>query len=285
MSKQKLIDQINDAFIKVAYENNSKEYARYIKAINKDLIANIDTLTQEKAKQIINSQKLNINDIALLFVIQNIVIEIINKPRQAKKNKSIAPLLVILGMYSLSNPTKFVERVDKLIKGKDLNSNEVKAKELLNTFEQQNNKVLLEARKKAFTDINTSIKKSKVSKRMLSDFKTGVESKQSIGAIKKDLLKKYNNENNVNRALETELHRASETIRQAHSVALGYTHKTWKTQADARVRKTCFHNGVKNKRIPIESDFRSCGMKAQRPSDYRLPPNESIRCRCYLIYD
>ena len=120
---------------------------------------------------------------------------------------------------------------------------------------------------------------------MLKDFQKGIKEKKSIARIKRELVRKYNNLSNIERALDTELHRASETVRQAHSIALGYRHKTWKTQQDERVRDTCFHNEVANKRVPIESDFRACGMRAQRPGDERLPPNESIRCRCYLIYD
>ena len=285
MSKQKLIDQLNDAFIAIAMEKNSKAYVDYIKAINIELIDNVESLTPAKVKSIIASQTLNITDLALLFAIQNTVIELVNKPRQVKKNDNALAIVGLIGLYSITKPKQFAKRVDKIITGVGLNANEKKAKVLIDTFEQENKQTLIRARKQAIKGIEKSIRKSKISKRLLKDLKNGLDNKDSVAKIKNRMIKKYNNKANIERALDTELHRASETVRQAHSIALGYTHKTWKTQADDRVRSTCFHNGVKNKRIPIDSDFRSCGMIAQRPSDDRLPPGESIRCRCYLIYD
>jgi hypothetical protein len=287
LSKAKQIDAINDAFIKVLSKENASAFTSYIKAINKELIDNIDNLTPQKVKSIIDSHTPNITSVALLFTIQNAIIQIINAPRQAKNNASILPVLAILGIYSLRNPTKFVERIVKINKTapKNLTGNQLKVKELLGDFKQTNAEVLANSRKQAIIDINKSIKKSKISKRMLRDYQQDLKDNKSLAHSKRKLQKKYNNKANIERALDTELHRASETIRQEHAIDLGYTHKTWKTQNDSKVRETCFHKAIKNKRVPIDSDFRACGMKAQRPSDDRLPPNESIRCRCYLIFD
>jgi hypothetical protein len=120
---------------------------------------------------------------------------------------------------------------------------------------------------------------------MIKDLNKGIEEKKSIEQIKNSLVRKYNKLSNIERALDTELHRQSEFVRLEHSKALGFTHKTWKTQGDRRVRNTTFHNQVSNKRVPIDSEFRAGGMTARQPSDTTLPPSESIRCRCYLIYD
>ena len=119
---------------------------------------------------------------------------------------------------------------------------------------------------------------------MIRDLQKGQQEGKSIARIKKELKAKYQNKNNIQRTLKTELHREAEEIRQLHAENVGYTHKIWRSQGDARVRDTCFHNGVIGTKVPIESDFRSCGMKAQRPSDDRLPANESIHCRCWLEY-
>jgi len=285
MGKLKLIDEINDAFIDLAFKENSKAYGSYIKAINNELINNVENLTVDKVKSIISNQSLNITDMALLFAIQNTIIELINKPRQAKKNDSVAPILGLLAIYSIAKPKQFAKRVNKIIKGKGLNANEKRARLFIRSFESKNKQVLVKTRNRAVKEIQNSIKKSKISKRMLRDLKQGLKANKSIASIKKGLTKKYNNPNNIKRALQTELHRASELVRQEHSIALGYTHKTWKQNQSPNKRETCFHNGVVNKRIPIESPFRSCGMKAQRPGDDSLPPGETIYCKCYLIFD
>ena len=135
-----------------------------------------------------------------------------------------------MGPYSLSKPTKFGERIVKINKTapKNLTGNQLKVKELLGDFKQTNAKVLANSRKQAINNINKSIKKSKISKRMIKDYQQDLKDNKSLAHSKRKLQKKYNNKVNVERALDTELHRASETVRQEHAISLGYTHKTWK---------------------------------------------------------
>ena len=285
MANAKLIDRINDAFISVLVQENSKQYSEYIKAVNREMIDNVENLTADKVKQILSKQDLNIDNIALLFTIQNSIILILEDRKRAKKNKSLLPAIALLGMYSLSNPKRLARKVIKISKGIGLNNREKQAQAIIKDFENSNRKVLKSARRQAIKNLNKSISKSKISKRILRDYKQGLKDNKSIASIKRSLVRKYNNLSNIDRALDTELHAQSEFVRQEHSIAIGYTHKTWKTQGDERVRHTRWHDQVNNKRIPIESDFRAAGLKAQRPGDERLPPSERIRCRCYLVYD
>jgi hypothetical protein len=280
------VDQINDAFIEVLSKNNSKQYEKYIREINRELINNVDSLTPDKVKSIIQGAKINIDDIALLFVMQNAILLIVSKKVPRKKlDKSLLPILVILGMYSLKRPKRFVEKLVKINKGIGLNANEKKAQEIIQVFKQDNEKVLKDARKIARKQLDTSVLKSKTSKRMVRDLNEGVKEKKSIKQIKNELVRKYNKLSNVERTLDTELHAQSEFVRKEHSKALGLTHKTWKTQGDSRVRHTKFHDGVANKRIPIDSDFRAGGLRATHPGDAQLPPSDRIRCRCYLTFE
>ena len=128
------VDQINDAFIQVLSKRNAKKYSKYIKAINTEMINNIESLDSAKVKSIVQGQKFNIDDIALLFVIQNIILMIVGK-RVSKKDKiRFAPIIAILGIYSIKKPKKFVERIVKVIDGKGLNANEMKISLYINVY-------------------------------------------------------------------------------------------------------------------------------------------------------
>ncbi len=280
------IDQINDAFIEILTKENSKQYVKYIKAINQELIANVDKLTPEKVKSIIKGAKINIDDIALLFVIQNAILLIVGRTVPRKKmDKSLLPIMALLGLYSLRRPKRFVKKLVKINKGIGLNSVEQEAQRIIKGFKADNEKVLQSARKIARTQLDKSQIKSKTSRRMVKDMNRMLEEKKSIKEIKNGLVKKYNKLSNVERMLDTELHAQSEFVRKEHSKALGLTHKTWHTQNDSRVRETTFHKEVANKRVPIDSDFRAGGLRAKQPGDTQLPPSDRIRCRCYLTYE
>ncbi|RLI45404.1 hypothetical protein DRO61_10615 [Candidatus Bathyarchaeota archaeon] len=225
------------------------------------------------------------DDIALLFVIQNAILLIVGKKVKKKDRTPLLPIIALLGIYSLKRPERFVKKLIRINKGVGLNDNEKKARAIIQGFKQDNEKVLKDARRVARKQLDTSRIKSKTAKRMIRDLNEGIKEKKSIKQIKNELIKKYNNLSNIERALDTELHAQSEFVRREHSKALGYTHKTWKTQQDSRVRETAFHNGVANKTVPIDSDFRAGGLRAKQPGDAQLPPSDRIRCRCYLIFE
>jgi hypothetical protein len=280
------VDQINDAFIKVLTKENSKQYARYIRAINKEMIDNVDNLTPDKVKSIIKGAKINVDDIALLFIIQNAILLIVGKKIPRKKmDISILPIVAVLAMYSLKRPERFVAKLIKINKGVGLNDNEKKARAIIKGFKIDNEKVLKDARKIARKQLDLSQLKSKTSRRMVRDMNEMVKEKMSIKDIKNNLVKKYNTLSNVERTLDTELHAQSEYVRKEHSKALGMTMKVWNTQLDSRVRDTKFHEQVKGKKVSIDKDFKIAGMVASQPGDTRLPPSERIRCRCFLTYE
>jgi len=279
------VDQINDAFIEILTKQNAKGYEQYIKSINKELINNVDKLTPTKVKQIISSAKINVDNIALLFIIQNAILLIIGKKINKKQRRSMMPIVLLLGLYSLKNPKRFVKKLLKVNKGIGLSVKEQAAHNLIKEFKLDNKTILEDARKTARKQLDTSQLKSRTSQRMVKDLNKGLGEKKSIAQIKNGLIRKYNKLSNIERTLDTELHAQSEFVRLEHSKAIGFTHKTWKTQGDRRVRHTRFHDSVTNKRVPISSDFRAGGLRAEQPGDVQLPPSDRIRCRCYLIYD
>jgi CxxC motif-containing protein len=279
-----LIDKINDAFIKIMVEENSKGYEKYIKAVNKEFIENIDNLNAEKVREILARNKLNIDNTIILFMIQNAILLILQAPKKAQNNPNLFPIVALAGMYSLSNPDRFVRQMVKIAKGQDLTKREKTANAIYKEFTKDNATIIKDIQKRARERVEWGIVKSKSNKRMIRDFKRGLQEGKSIADIKKGLVAKYNNLSKIDVVLDTELHAQSEFVRNEHSKSIGYGFKIWKTQNDERVRKTCFHNGVKNMKVEIDKDFVSCGLKAAYPGDERLPPHERIRCRCYTIH-
>lgn len=285
-NKNSLIDSINDAFVSVIKDKSAKGYENYIKSINRELIDNVDSLTPTKVRSIINNQKINIDSVILLFIIQNAIILLLNNPRMSKKDKQpLLPIIALMGVYSIKRPKQFVEKVVEITNGRGLNTTQQKNKVFIDTFTAQNKEVIIKSRKVAIDELKIAQKKSKISKNMIKDFKVMREDNKTIASSKKSLIRKYNSKTNVERVLDTELHAQSEAIRREHSIALGFTHKKWNNQGDERVRHTRFHDGVDGKTVPIDSDFRVAGMKAEQPGDMRLPPGERIRCRCFLTYN
>lgn len=59
-------------------------------------------------------------------------------------------------------------------------------------------------------------------------------------------------------------------------------HKVWVATLDPRTRDTHFR--LDGQRVPLDGKFMVGGHEADHPSDQRLPPHESINCRCTLMY-
>jgi len=284
MKTKSKIDQINDAFISILAKENAKGYEKYIKAINREMIDNIETLDAAKVKSILKNAEINVEDIALLFLLQNAILLIVGKRVNKKQKEDLSGVILLLGMYSIKRPERFVKKMVKINKGIKLNPREQEARVILDKYRVDNKPMLNKAKKRIKIELDKSIKKSKISKRMIRDLKQGLAENKSAAGIKRSMVRKYNNIKNIERTLDTELHSSAEAVREEYSMRVGMTRKTWKTQGDSRVRSTCFHDKVTNKEIHIDSVFRACGLTARYPGDNSLPPSDRIRCRCYLEY-
>ena len=284
MKTKSKVDQINDAFISILAKENAKGYEKYIKAINREMIDNVESLDAAKVKSILQNAEMNVEDIALLFLIQNAILLIVGKRVSKKQKENLSGVILLLGMYSLKRPERFVKKLVKINKGVKLKPRELEAKAIIDKYRVDNKAMLNKAKKRIKIELDKSIKKSKISKRMIQDLKEGLAENKSAASIKRSMQRKYNKLSNIERTLDTELHSSAEAVREEYSMRVGMTRKTWKTQGDSRVRSTCFHDKVTNKEIHIDSEFRACGLTARYPGDNSLPPSDRIRCRCYLEY-
>jgi hypothetical protein len=283
-TKRKLIDEINDAFIDIIAQEKNKEYAKFIENINRDLINNIDQFSLDYAKTVINKYNIRMEDVALYFLMLSYITTIVEKQRLTRKEQeSLAPIIAVVSVIGFSNPKKLVKTIVNTNNGTKVNP---KLKPLLNQIKRDRGELIKNIAGKQEEQIKASQYKAKLS--MSKDILNEAAEMRAKGfgddKTRRLLLRKYNNDNVVNRALDTELHANAELAKNEAARAEGYEFKIWKTQGDNRVRKTNWHKQVANKKIPIEESFRVGNMVADYPGDMRLPPGERIRCRCYLIY-
>lgn len=86
----------------------------------------------------------------------------------------------------------------------------------------------------------------------------------------------------INRVLETDMHRIFNTGLWDTAIKNGATHKTWQTMNDERVRDT--HQYLQGVTIPIEAEFYSFrGGKTMYPGQWGIA-EEDCNCRCWVTF-
>lgn len=284
MTKSQRIDKINDAFAEIMVEENAQEYERFIKEINREIIDNIDRLTPSLVREIVNKQDINIESVTLMTTILNAILLIINNPKD-KNRDVLAPIAAFAAMYSLSQPKRFVRKLVKVSKGKGLSAKEKQAKKFIDRFKDRNKNTLESIRKQSVENMKIATAKSTKFKSMAEDFQRMQSEGKSMGEVGSALRRKYNDRVAIKRALRTEIHAQTEFIKAETSKGLGYKYKIWRTQRDSRVRETNFHKQVANQKVLVDREFQAGSLRANVPGDERLPANDRINCRCYLIYE
>lgn len=291
-----LQEQLNNAFIDIAAELGNEEYARYLRAIQRDLINEIDTVTSSRIKEIVMSHKINIKNSVLLFSILEAVTRILNGNLTRKEKTAYTPIIALMGIYSVRRPKVFAKRVAELVttsnaqlgKSYGVKSNMVNSKKILNEYFVRNEASISNSIRKSENNIIRSNRRrlNTLTRSIRKDIAKMRDMNKSIKSITRTIKAKYGVDDNiVSRNLDTELHAQAETVKVEIAKGNGATHKTWKQDSRPNKRVTCFHKGVVNKRIPIDSDFRSCGLRANAPGDERLPAGERIYCKCYTVFD
>lgn len=112
----------------------------------------------------------------------------------------------------------------------------------------------------------------------------GVKRPLTNKEISTELKKKFGDNNSrLERILDTETHRQNELVKEVVARDQGFKWKIWNTQRDSKVRAS--HARLDRKRIRIKSMFNVGGHKAPHPGAAVLPPQESIRCRCFLTFE
>lgn len=273
MDKNELLDKLNNAFLTIMSNNN-----KATRAINRELVER-DNLTNDDIRQIILKHDKSIKNDAKLYALIAALTTIINKGRNnltLKEKRDYAPVIMLVGLYSLNRPELFAKKAVNIVRGRNLSNRMKSVKRAMDGYYERNETLInnseediLRSRVKAKSEVYQNIKK-----RLAID-----EDKRA------KLLKKINDRDNVVRAIRTEAHEELEREKLLHADNSGYKYKRWMTRRDERVRTTAWHNQVANMKILIDSEFKAVGLVAMHPGDVRLPLGERINCRCYLVYE
>ena len=118
----------------------------------------------------------------------------------------------------------------------------------------------------------------------IEDIQKALE-KRIDGKDYKDRLNEYFDSGtsaDINRVLETDMHRIFNTGLWDTAIKNGATHKTWQTMNDERVRDT--HQYLQGVTIPIEAEFYSFrGGKTMYPGQWGIA-EEDCNCRCWVTF-
>jgi len=291
-TRRRLIENLTNAFSAVLVEREGSKVARYVKKINREIIDNIESITADRVKQLIEETPLKIGNATMMALVLSSITQILEDQRMNRRKKqAMQGIIAVSAMFNLKQATSykkaetFARNIHSSISAPKGNVYK-KASSQLNAFKSNNADMYNKARVTTERNIRQAqlVSKRSMSKAVLSEYQKMVEEGKPRESIRYHLQRRYNNEASVRRAVETESHNQIESTKRIQAEEIGYTHKTWFTQSDPKVRGTRFHKGVHGKKVPIDSEFRAGGQSANNPSDMKLKPKDRINCRCYLIY-
>lgn len=282
MANRELIDRINEAFLEVVGDDVEPKYRKFINAVNRDIL-NLQRPTKAKIRKIVQRHKPDMGDSSLMFAIMGAVTHVLNNPQLSWQDQQrFAPVLLLMGAYSVSNPKRFAKTVKKMSSNYGLSDRERKYKRAIDQFKKQNERAINRATKEAIRNAQEAQLASK--SKIADDYNTMQKQGMKVSEIRHELNQKYKADIRTRRTLNTELHEHSENTKVDMAEDMGMTTKEWVTQGDERVRSTPFHNGAKGQVIPIKDSFKVGGQTADKPGAMNLPPEERINCRCYLVF-
>jgi len=325
MATKEQLEKLINEVIDIGVRNNFKDYERYFNDVisaSSDLVGTkpsvrkilerISTIGIPKTAFLRQTYNMN-----LLSGIGMVSGRVKLPPEDLQK---VVHIQKLVNKYPVSNPKKLASKIDAFSKAyitgamvglgaSDLeifvqvkkhfdNNREFIRKELV-----KNEKQLEVVHKKIKHNVSKSIVKDM--KRLIRSRKTEQITKNtgelatvkrplSVEEIRAELNAKYGDQvkYRVDRIVNTELHDLSEKSNINNHLLMGYTHKTWNTQGDARVRPAKGsksrgnHRAMNGKTIPIDRKFNMVGGgSGMYPSDPSLPPHQRINCRCYLTYE
>ena len=288
-TKKRLIDDINDAFVEFIKDYRGARYTKIFKEINREIINRRGLMSRDEIRRLINEKVRDVNfeDVAVFSLLLGSITTIMQNRRLDRRQKEqLAPVIATVGIYSLTRPKMFVNKVYKSYRNPQ-SVNEKKVNRLLYQQITQNKETLerIQRLQKETLVRTQTLAKLEQSKRIIKDMTEMTAKGKPIAFQQRKMQLKYNSDKVIMRALDTEAHASMEIGKLEQAKDDGFTHKIWKTQGDSKVRETTWHKGVKNMKVPIGEDFVVGSLRANAPADDRLPVGERVHCRCYLVYE
>lgn len=311
--KARLIDKFNDEFLNEGSKDQQKAYEKYFQNVlgqvtqrRKTIISNKQIMSIVKNTPISTvPYRVQVYTSLILSGISNII----EKQKLDKQDKSfLLPIMIILAFYKhkpnliavksqmmakafISGKIDILNKTDKKIYveyKKYFNSNQKAVKELIIQTNKRIIKINRDIKSNVSKTIQKTLKREVNRKIFVSVPRDGeivkVSRFQTYNEIREKLLESFGDsiDYRVKRIVDTELKELQERAKEVQHTLLGYTHKTWHTQLDSRVRKS--HRRLQGKTIKINKKFRVGMGWGMYPGDPHLPIGERINERCYLTY-
>jgi hypothetical protein len=326
-SKKDKLETLENKVIELAAKQNKKEYDKYFDNIADEVGDYVEQGIKYDRKKVLK-RLLSINIPTTSYIRQTYNMTLLSGIRivtegtklPPKEQSKVAPLKVLLKRYPIEKPELLAKKMDifaiayiNKTGAKGLGINDVETAEYVNKYFNNNRDFIREElakNKENIKKIHTQIKNN-TSRAIIKDLRKNINARVEEMVIGKDgtekvvkrpltreeirdsLKTKYGKEQDyrVDRIVNTELHDLAENTQHNQHLLYGFTHKTWNTQRDSRVRdgkqkgSRANHQGMHGKTIPIDSKFNvKGGGKGLYPGDPELPANQRINCRCYLTY-
>ena len=279
--------KLNDFFIESQIQYMQGDYRKYIDSVKGKITSG---MSKNDINKLINNTPLtlNVDRTVIVALIQGAILNVLNSKKTVTND--LMPIVALLTLFGTKNEFKLVKKVNKISKSiltgntSSLTRFELSGYKEVSKFINANT-TEIKAIKRSFqlelVKVNKLVK-SNLSKNLMDRLIIAKDLKLTTKEISKQF-KKTNDYWRVKRVLDTEIHTLNEQVKVSQGKKLGFTHKTWRTQRDNKVRDTHYHNKVANKKVPLDSPFRAVGLEANFPGDNSLPIGERINCRCYVI--
>ena len=327
-SKKEKLEKLEDVVIELGVKNTKRAYEKFFDdAINEvgDYVE--EGLKYDRKKVLKRILSKTIPATSYLRQTYNMTllsgIKIITEGTKLppKEANMIEPLKVLVKRYPVEKPQLLAKKMDMFAiayinktGAKGLGINDVETAKYVNKYFNNHRDFIREelaANKKNVAKIHNQVKNN-TSRDIIKDLRKNINARKEeviIGSdgkekvvkrpltreeIRENLKTKYGKQQDfrVDRIVNTELHDLSENTTYNQHLLYGFTHKTWNTQKDARVRdgkqkgSRANHVAMHGKTIPIDKKFNVVGGgKGAYPGDPSLPPNQRINCRCYLTFE
>lgn len=327
-SKKDKLEKLEDAVINLGVKNNKKELEKYfddVVNVAGDYVEEGIKYDRKKLLQRLLSKNIPATSFLRqtynMFLLSGIKIVTNGTRLPSKEQKMVEPLKVLVKRYPIDRPEVLARKIDMFAiayinktQVKGLGIDDVETAKYVNKYFNNHRDFIreeLKTNRENLKKIHEQIKNN-TSRDILKDMRKNINARKEeviIGSdgkektvkrplsreeIRKNLKDKYGQqqEYRVDRIINTELHDLEENTTYNQHLLYGFTHKTWNTQKDARVRdgkqkgSRANHVAMHGKTIPIDSKFNVVGGgKGAYPGDPSLPPGQRINCRCYLTYE
>lgn len=292
-----MIDQYEDAFIDFINERIGGKYERHYRRMWGKVVEKVERdgeISQKDIKKLVEplpiTEREQMKVVMTSFMVANFTELYTHKKPKGQQKENLLPFIAIAGLFTLDNPKKAVKEfytVSDAVIRKDpskLPPKMQKNVKKVNKYFAVNQEAIKNQARQSVKAIKKTAQTSTAN--FADDVWKGYKAERfkdvpHIERVETLAKERGAEEWRARRVVETEAHKELEDAKMTSAKRSGLRFKTWKTQQDKRVRET--HRKMHGKKIRIDQKFKVGKGTGMSPGNINRP-EESISCRCTLIY-